>query len=540
MRGRLFTLLALGAIFLGTSTWGMPLHPDLVERIERGEVPPPWPPESELRARGINNPSLWPELQGNWNPPKAQWRQLLILVDFTDHVRQVSPAKFDTLIYDTTYYRLNNYFKAISYGNLDIVTVHLPSAIGWVRAPQTYAYYVNGQRGFGTYPQNAQRLTEDAVYKADTAGVDFSRYDNNGDGTVDGIFIVHSGPGYEYSGNVNDIHSHAWSTRNPPLVDGVRVRGYSMEPEYWQTPGDMTIGVYAHELGHAAFGLPDLYDYDYDSYGVGRWSLMAYGSWNGTRGNSPSFPEAYCHIRMGFVTPTILTQNILNQSIRAVEDSGRVFRLWTNGTQGNQYFLVENRQRKSYDTGLPAAGLHIYHVDQGVTTGNDRQWYPGYTANGHYLVAMEQADGLWEMEKYTSSGNAGDVWSAATHTTLDSATVPDSKDYAFLGTKVMVRNVSASGNAMTADLYVRDLIGVEEGAVSLFVPRRSFSVSPNPFTFFARVTGCEQGSFALFDVSGRRMGIFPGDRIGEGLIPGIYFLQAVGGDSKPLRIMKVR
>jgi hypothetical protein len=36
------------------------------------------------------------------------------------------------------------------------------------------------------------------------------------------------------------------------------------------------------------------------------------------------------------------------------------------------------------------------------------------------------------------------------------------------------------------------------------------------------------------------MGIFPGDRIGEGLIPGIYFLQAVGGDSKPLRIMKVR
>jgi len=153
---------------------------------------------------------------------------------------------------------------------------------------------------------------------------------------------------------------------------------------------------------------------------------------------------------------------------------------------------------------------------------------------------MEQADGLWEMEKYTSSGNAGDVWSAGTHTTLDSATVPDSKDYAFQGTKVMVRNVSASGNAMTADLYVRDLIGVEEGAVSSFASRLPFSVSPNPFTSFARAPGREQEFFALYDVSGRMVGVYKGDRIGEGLIPGVYFLQAMGGDSKPFRIVKVR
>ncbi len=43
----------------------------------------------------------------------------------------------------------------------------------------------------------------------------------------------------------------------------------------------MTCGVFAHEMGHAAFGLPDLYDTDNSSEGLGNWSLMAGGSWNG-------------------------------------------------------------------------------------------------------------------------------------------------------------------------------------------------------------------------------------------------------------------
>ncbi|MFC1543554.1 immune inhibitor A domain-containing protein [Candidatus Neomarinimicrobiota bacterium] len=67
--------------------------------------------------------------------------------------------------------------------------------------------------------------------------------------------------------------------------------------------GDMTIGVYAHEMGHAVFGLPNLYDYGYDSEGLGDWSLMAGGSWNGSLGSSPAFPDAWSHVQMGYVTP---------------------------------------------------------------------------------------------------------------------------------------------------------------------------------------------------------------------------------------------
>ena len=90
-------------------------------------------------------------------------------------------------------------------------------------------------------------MVEDAVGLADPL-VDFSQYDNDADGYVDALFVIHAGPGAEYTGNANDIWSHAWVTHSEVLVDGVRVWRYSMEPEYWVHPRDMTIGVYCHEV----------------------------------------------------------------------------------------------------------------------------------------------------------------------------------------------------------------------------------------------------------------------------------------------------
>ena len=45
---------------------------------------------------------------------------------------------------------------------------------------------------------------------AEAAGVDFSQYDNDSDGNIDGLFIVHAGRGYENTGDLNMIHSHQW------------------------------------------------------------------------------------------------------------------------------------------------------------------------------------------------------------------------------------------------------------------------------------------------------------------------------------------
>jgi hypothetical protein len=233
---------------------------------------------------------------------------------------------------------------------------------------------------------------------------------------------------------------------------------YSMEPEYWQNYGDMTCGVFAHEMGHSVFFLPDLYDYGYDSRGLGRWSLMAGGSWNGTLGSSPSHPDAWSRIQMGFATPTVLTTNLINASIPAVENTATIYRLWTNGMQINEYFLVENRQQIGYDAAMRGNGMLIYHVDESVS-GNNNQWYPGYTNNGHYKVALEQADGLFHLEHYSNSGDTGDPYPGSSNNrTFDNGSTPNSQDYSFADTQVAVRNISNSGSTMTADLYVSNLI----------------------------------------------------------------------------------
>jgi immune inhibitor A len=383
----------------------------------------------------------------------STFKAIAILVKFSDKPSHVSPVSFDSLLYGINGHTLRNYYNEVSRGTLDIVTVNFPSTLGWMDVPQPYSYYVNGEKGFGSYPNNAQKLAEDAIAAANSV-VDFSQYDNDGDGYVDGLFIIHAGPGYEFTGNYDDIHSHAWSTSTPQLVDGVYASGYSMEPEYWQSPGDMTCGVYAHEAGHAIFGLPDLYDYGYDSEGLGAWSLMAGGSWNGPLGSSPAHPDAWSLYQMGFATRVNIISDAVAVNIPAVQDSVKIFRLWKNGTGSSEYFLVENRQLSGYDTYLPGDGLLIYHIDESQY-GNNNQWYPGHTSTGNYKVALEQADGLWQLERNQSSGDENDPYPGLTNNrSFDNSSTPNSKTYYGVRTYVGVTNISSSASTMTADFTV--------------------------------------------------------------------------------------
>ena len=68
----------------------------------------------------------------------------------------------------------------------------------------------------------------------------------------------------------------------------------------------------------------------------------------------------------------------------------------------------------------------------------------------------------------------------------------------------------------------------------------SYGVFPNPFSSFASVPGHSSERFALYDISGRKVGIYKGDRIGFDLSAGIYFLKPEGKDAKPLRLVKLR
>ncbi|MEW5875291.1 MAG: M6 family metalloprotease domain-containing protein, partial [Candidatus Zixiibacteriota bacterium] len=348
--------LALGASGRFSDADAMPPHPDLASRS--AQMAASVQRYNELRAtfaeRGICQPggglAAGTAVSGPFNV-------LAVCVRFSDHDSSVAPTYFDDMLFEQANGSMWDYYDEISYGTLSLITVDLPSSIGWQLAPQTYAYYVNNNYGFGSYPQNTQKLCEDIVDLINPL-VDFSVYDNDGNGYVDGLIITHTGSGAELTGSTSDIWSHKWGI-TPRLRDGVYISTYTVQPEYWISPGDMTIGVYAHETGHM-FGLPDLYDLDNSSRGIGKWSLMANGSWNGSLGNSPAHPDAWCRTELGFCTPTVVSGSISGASLASVESSPTVYRLWEDGAAGSEYFLVENRQRTGFDAALPSAGLLIW------------------------------------------------------------------------------------------------------------------------------------------------------------------------------------
>jgi immune inhibitor A len=432
-------------------TYTMPLRPDVVERLRaEGKLGEEKAFMEEAYSRGVNNPYLYaaPRLleSGMGVTAMTNGRAIILIVDFADNVADTvtySHAHYEDLLFSVGTYptgSMRDYYLENSYGNFDLTG----GISGWHRMPRNYAYYVDGQRGFGAYPRNARKLTEDAIAAADPY-VDFSQYDNDGpdgipdsgddDGYVDALFVVHAGPGYETTGNVNDIHSHAWATTSPVAVDGVYAYRYSMEPD------EGKIGVFCHEFGHV-LGLPDLYDYGYDSQAVGDWTIMASGSW-GSGGAKPVHFDAWSKVQLGFVTPAVPAGNLIDVAVERVEDNPVIYKVWTNGAPGNQYFLFEHRRKYSFDYNVPAKGIVIYHVDENMSNNDNQRCGPG---NPHYLVAVEQADGECDLENNRNSGDAGDPWPGGggtenPNTGYNLLSTPNSNSYADDPTGVSIYNI---------------------------------------------------------------------------------------------------
>ncbi|MCE5240639.1 M6 family metalloprotease domain-containing protein [bacterium] len=391
-------------------------------------------------------------------PVAGTWRALVLLVDFSDKTPTLYPGTagathFNSMLFDSPAYTnsLQDYYREVSRQAFTLNGSAVGGTAGWYRAPQTNAYYVNNNAGLGTYPQNSQKLVEDVAALADP-DVDFSQYANDGSDYINALFVVHAGMGQEESGDATDIWSHKWQTYTQPVLDGKTLSVYSIEPE------NGLVGVFAHEFGHV-LGLPDLYDYGYDSTGVGDWSLMAFGSWGGG-GALPTQLDAFCRVELGWVDPVVPTSSQINVSFPQIEgnpvgsSSGVIYKLWC-GTPTNEYWLVENRQQVGFDVSLPSSGLLIWHIDEDMPD-NDTQWYPGLNALlGHYLVALEQADGLWELEHYYSFGDSGDPYHDSI-TGFGPLTTPNSNTYESLDSLIGVRNISSSGTVMTADLDISD------------------------------------------------------------------------------------
>lgn len=442
--------IAILTFMISFAAYSMPPHPDLLDKIERGIEPKP--DTSSFERLNINKPPLnspvksfieskSQNLSGGLKgaPVFGDFNLLVILVEFSDQTHIKEAGFFDNLMFGDGSIgspTVRHYYSEMSYGGLNLTTVNTPSSLGWMSAPQTYAYYVGSDHG----TSGSQDLVSTLVDMVDPF-VDFSQYDNDGDGHVDGVVVVHAGAGYEYAGGAN-IWSHM-SYISPKTLDGTVVDRYSIQPEYYVISVDMKIGVIAHELGHL-FGLPDLYDYGYDSAGVGKWSIMATGSWNGTLGSHPAGFDAWCRKELGFSEPQVVVDDIPDAIIDDIKDGGTIYKIDT--ADPLEYFLIENRQQADYDQYIPGAGLFVWHVDERMNNNNDQS---------HYLVALEQADGELDLEYNRNEGDSQDPFCAGNNTkNFGQGTVPNSEIYGGNNSGLAIADISLSAPSMTADIYI--------------------------------------------------------------------------------------
>jgi photosystem II stability/assembly factor-like uncharacterized protein len=91
-------------------------------------------------------------------------------------------------------------------------------------------------------------------------------------------------------------------------------------------------------------------------------------------------------------------------------------------------------------------------------------------------------------------------------------------------------------------LKLGDIIGIEEEQANIRIQTSDarLNIRPNPFMSYATVSGYEKERFALYDISGRLVSTCWGNRIGEGLCAGVYFVMPENKNLKPVRIVKVR
>jgi M6 family metalloprotease-like protein len=396
-------------------------------------------------------------------------KNLVVLCQFSDHdSTKIRPPEdynvvFNTIGGDPTLAptgSVKDYFTETSYG-----TVTLNSTVlAWVTLPNTEAYYANGQHGTGSYPTNAQRMVFDALNLVDPL-VNFGEFDADNDGFIDAITIIHSGYAAETGGGGgNWIWSHKWalwavpggqwtSADNNGSGARVKVYDYHTEAALWGTSGSgiTRIGVICHETGHF-FGLPDLYDTDQSSEGIGSYCLMA-NSWgfDFTQQRPPHF-SAWCKQQLGWVTPTVITNG--TYMAPRVAQTPTVFRI-NAGYPAGEYLLIENRQPFGFEGNMPQGGLCIWHIDESKAN-NNAEGFPGqagWPTNGnHYKVALLQADGLYEMEKGLNRGNAGDVYRGGGVSQITPSTVPNTDRYqggTVMATNNFITGITAAGNSMS-------------------------------------------------------------------------------------------
>ena len=372
-------------------------------------------------------------------------RGLVILANFQDiQFRPMNTqAEMDSMLNGQTYQYHKSYASARQYFHDQSSGAYTPEfdVVGPVLLPQGAGYYGANNDQRGTDVRGGDMVLKACSIASQIPGVDFSLYDNNNDGMLDFVFVIHAG----YGESDSHVDSLLWAAS---WTMGAAVRGgktslptdspvssytfqgktisyyaYSSELNYFNTiyrptpgysdsiPLRAGIGVFCHEFGHV-LGFPDYYD---TYYGENYQKCVTPGNWDimdlGTYDADGYVPPAYSpHERwwMGWGAPTLLNDTA---EVTLPADNTTAYYITKTGntalsTSTDTVYYVENRQLTGWDQGLPGHGMLLWRVVYSASAWssnvpNNKAGQPRYT--------IIPADGRYSYSGSTAmQGDAGD------------------------------------------------------------------------------------------------------------------------------------
>lgn len=323
----------------------------------------------------------WGESVGlNYLPSTGTQKLLVIPVVIKDYASNATADKRSDIIKtfsgeasETGWQSLRSFYAASSFGKLNLdVTVS-----DWYALGLTTSQIVAKNDPNGTGAEGVEYVVNQAVawYKANNSST-FAQFDGDGDGYLDGVWIVYSAPDYSV---VTSLDSTFWAftswTSNYPSLSSPTANTYGWASYDFMYEGYGTSAVdahtFIHETGHM-LGLDDYYSYsdDHLSAPMGCIDMMDYNIID---------HNAYSKFALGWVEPYLI-DHAGTLTLRPSEETGDCAIIPTaggwNGHAFDEYIMIEyytptglNEKDASenyagkYPKGFSRNGIRIYHVD---------------------------------------------------------------------------------------------------------------------------------------------------------------------------------
>ena len=363
--------------------------------------------------------------------------------------------------------------------------------------PQKRAYY-GGNQG-----DNDSCVATMVCHAIDAAGddIDWSQYDNDGDGEADVCIVVYAGVGEAQASYT--VPSSIWPCQwdlasgqyygdgdGPRYRNGVTINRFAVFNEINGSRDNGTvmdgIGTFCHEFSHC-LGLPDFYATNNTGhYGMGNWSLMDNACYNGgsVDGDTPIGYSAYEKNFMGwldYITPVNNTHYTLPVSNMGSELDQAI--QITSHLNQNEYYILENRRKQGWDQYIPDEGVLITHFTYIASRWGDNS----PNNQSIQLATVVPAD-----NQLNSFSESTDCFGETNH-----ALTPTSTPAMTLNMKANGQLASTTGGAGTLNKPVTEIMLNNDGTASLWYNKAELSVTPDNLSMKIAAGGEKTATFKV-------------------------------------------